>query len=68
MAPGSPEAGETESLLERDRRLEASGVPMCPCCGERDKVMVIVGVWWCERCIGFLPALSPRPRRYTPDF
>jgi hypothetical protein len=49
-------------------------LPLCPRCGERDKVVPLslnaigepIG-YFCDRCIGNVAALEPRPGRYTPD-
>ncbi len=59
---------QPKTLLERDRELAARGVPICPRCGERDKVVLQLSQWWCDRCFGFLVTLEPRPGRHTPDF
>ncbi len=60
--------GPSETFWERDRRLAAEGRPPCPRCGERDRLELLVGLWFCNRCNGFLPALSPREKRHVPDF
>jgi hypothetical protein len=57
QAPAPP-ATPAPSLLERDRQLAEAGVPLCPCCGERDKVSAD---GWCNRCNGWVTALSPPP-------
>ena len=65
------------SYLDRDQQLADAGVPLCPRCGERDRVLMpgnFVGEVfsvthpWCERCMGFVGALEPKPKRWVPDF
>lgn len=63
-----PKRLDGESLPEYDRRLELAGWRPCPRCGERDRLMRMVGATWCDRCIGFLPTLEPLAKRYVPDF
>lgn len=59
---------QPESLPQRDERLAAGGVPICPQCGERDMVRFIRGHAWCERCTGYLSNLEPPAGRHVPDF
>lgn len=71
------EGDDMRDLLAIDAALAAQGVPLCPRCGERDRVAMAgqslgagwrVTAPWRERCFGFVAALTPRPGRYVPDF
>ena len=55
--------------------------PVCPRCGSSSRAQTAeeagttplpnldpLANWWCDRCLGWLITLSPRPGRYAPDF
>ncbi len=59
------------------KRMHDRRRPLCPGCGERDRVVMpgeahpggeACTAPWCDRCLGYLLALSPRRGRHVPDF
>jgi hypothetical protein len=61
----------------RYKRMYDPTRPLCPGCGERDRVIMPGEAFFgggaceepfCERCLGYLATLQPRHGRHVPDF
>ena len=71
-APHRPRSARPKSPTRYQRHHDLSR-PLCPQCGERDRVVMTGESFFgggecpdpfCERCMGFLETLEPRPGRY----